>query len=161
MSCSIFPLCARCVKLSENKLKSKEKCFEKLSMYLISIHVLLMPRLFRPRAYIQIYSNTRKEENEFSEIVSISWGTNSSRRIGRYNFLKFVVPSWWQGTVYKGSLHSMEMRGGVVEKGEGWRRKSQRGSGSNFSFLHFFTCSQSPTLDWHVWTSFLFSNFKT
>ena len=56
-------------------------------MYLISIHVLLMPRLFRPRAYIQIYSNTRNEEKKVS-IYKISryffWaGTNSP--------LEFVV----------------------------------------------------------------------
>ena len=45
--------------------RPKEKCIQKLSMYLISIHVLLTLRLFRPRAYIQIYSNTRKEEEHF------------------------------------------------------------------------------------------------
>ena len=48
--------------LKEERI-AKEKCIQKLFMYLIiPIHVLLMLRLFRPRAYIQIYSNTGTEE---------------------------------------------------------------------------------------------------
>ena len=66
----IFPLCQICKSVQKTKYiledrRPKEKCIQKLSMYLISIHVLLTLRLFRPRAYIQIYSNTRKEEEHF------------------------------------------------------------------------------------------------
>ena len=63
----IFPLCQICKSVQKTKYiledrRPKEKCIQKLSMYLISIHVLLMLRLFRPRAYIQIYSNTRERK---------------------------------------------------------------------------------------------------
>ena len=43
---------------------------------------------------------------------------------------------------YKGSLHSMEMRAGVGEKGEGWRLNGR--SSSHISFLHSYLQPVTP-----------------
>ena len=97
-----------------------------------------------------------KKKTNFQRIVSISWGTNSSRRIGRYFFLKFVVPQ----LVARHSLQRQPTfygneRGGCRKR---WRMETEEPTRlrQQFFFFTLFTCSQSPTLDWHVWTSFYF-----